>query len=412
MADRDELGALAAGRLPAPARVVALDVTGDDDSLEPAVADLSTARGARCRITLRLGGMDAALRPILEAMSAARRARHRWRRLGAEATGMVNARLAALGACLGREGRRLAPDALALPADVAQPEEVALGAAAACDGNPPVYLLLPAVALEAVQRRRALPVAGGFAADARRWWCGLLALVATAPAVSLVPGVPGPGLSRLAPGPRWAGPSPQLAELIPEAPCRLRLDLDFAALLAACEDQPTGLARLAGRVVCAADALLDQALGPSGSRRLALHLEGVAAAVMAAGRDPRQYATLQWLTHRLRAFRDGARAASVKLARTRGAGGGLQPFPLPESLEVAEAGALERAVLVHGARHSHLVCLSPWSLAPAECGRDGLGLLPALSCADSIAWCRPAGEYPVDLYGEALRFAWAVALRS
>lgn len=412
MANRDELGALVAGRPPAPARVVALDVACAEDGLEPTAAALTEASDARCRTTLRVGGMDALLRPFLESRPPGRRARHRWRRLGAETAGKVTASLGALAARLGREGRRLAPDALALPAAVAQPEEMALGAASTCDGRLPVYLLLPAAALEVVQRGRTLPVAGGFEADARRWWCGLLALAATAPAVSLVPEAPGPGLSQLAPGRRWAGPSPLLAELIPEAPCRLRLDLDFRSLLVACEDQPAGLARLAGRLVCAADELLDQALGPGGPRRLALRLEGIAAAVLAAGRDPRDFATLNWLTRRLRAFRDGARAASVRLARTRGASGGLQPFPLPDALEVAEAGALDRAVLVHGARHSHLVCLSPWSLAPPECGRDGLGLLPALSCADSIAWCRPQGEYPVELYGEALRFAWAVALRS
>ena len=105
-------------------------------------------------------------------------------------------------------------------------------------------------------------------------------------------------------------------------------------------------------------------------------------------------------------------AASVQLARERGAGGGVLPCPLPGVLEVAEAGALERAVLVHGARHSHLVCLSPWSLAPPELGRDGLGLLPALACSDSIAWRRPAAECPPGFYCESLRFAWAVATRN
>jgi hypothetical protein len=189
----------------------------------------------------------------------------------------------------------------------------------------------------------------------------------------------------------------------------LRLPLDFGALVAAAGDHPVALGRLAGQLVELANGLLD-AQG-AGARRLALQLDGIAGAVVAHGHDPRSFAALRWVKARVGAFRDGACAASVRLARVHGVGGGLDPFPLPGRLEVSEAGPRERAVLAHGARHSHLVSLSPWSLAPPELGRDAFGLLPALACADSICWRRPAGEHGIDWYGEALRFAWAVALR-
>jgi hypothetical protein len=386
MVDRDELRELATGTLPAPARVVALEADCTEAGLDAPAESLLGAAQAGCRVTLRICGLapDARISSLLEA----------------------------LGARLGREGLGLAPEALALPAAAAHPEELALDAAGACAGSPPMYLLLPASGLEAVQRRRALGLPGGPDADARRWWSALLALAAAAPAVSLVPELPGPGVSVLAPGQRWLGPSPGTGELIPAAPCRLRLTLDFATLVAATGDRPLALARLAGRIVTAADELLDTLLGVDGPRRLSLQLDGVARAVLRSGRHPRSYAALGWARSRLAAFRDGACAASIRLACARGAGGGLQPFPLPGALEVAEARALDRAVLVHGARHSHLVCLSPWSLAPPETGRDGLALLPALSCADSIAWRRPAGEEPNGHYDEVLRFSWAVALAS
>lgn len=385
MVDRDELRALAAGTPPAPSRVVLLDGACSSEALDAPAVALEEARDAGCRTTLCLCGV------------------------GCESA--VAELLGALRDRLGREGRKLDPEALALPAAVARPEELALGAAAACDGTPKIYLLLPSGALDAVQRRRSLPLASGGEVDARAWWSGLLALAATAPTVSLVPEAPGPGLSLLAPGQRWSGPSPGLAELIPAAPRRLRLDLDFAALVAASRDRPRALRSIAGRIVIAADELLGHVLGPRGPRRLALQVGGVARAVIASGRDPGSFAALNWVRSRLQAFREGASAASVRLARERGAGGGVQPFPLPGALEVADAGALERAVLVHGARHSHLVCLSPWSLAPPETGRGGLGLLPALACADSIAWRRPDEECPSALYGDGLRFAWAVASR-
>lgn len=384
--NRDELRALAARTPPAPARVVMLDLACDPCALDVPAAALAEARDAGCRATLRLGGFCAQddPGPLLDALAAQ----------------------------LGREGRTLVPEALALPAAVAQPEQLALAALGACEGAPRVFLLLPHPALEAIQRGRMLPLAGGEPAEARRWWRGLLSLVDCAPAVSLVPEVPGAGLSTLAPAQRWLGPSPGAGELIPAAPCRLRVELDFGAIIRACDDDPVVLGQLAGRIVAVADELLGQVLGQDGPRRLALQLCGIAHATIARGRDPRSFATLGWVKSRLRAFRDGARTASVRLARTRGAGGGLQPFPLPGTLEIADAGVLDRAVLVHGARHSHLVCLSPWSLAPPETGRDCLGLLPALACADSIAWRRPESECPAELYGEALRFAWAVAARS
>ena len=385
MADRDLLKALAAGPPPAPARVVTLDIACEDDGLGLPAEALSDARAAGCRATLRLCG----LAPGRDAGDV----------------------LAALAARLAREGRELAPDALALPAAVAHPEELALGAVGACRGAPAVYLLVPNGALEGLQWRRTVPLAGGGETAARSWWNGLLALAASAPSVSLVPQAPGPGVSPLAPALRWQGPSPGIGELIPTAPCRLRLVLEFGALLRACGDDPVRLARLAERIVLMADELLGRLLGPDGPRRLALQLDGVARAVLAAGHDPRAFAALAWVRRRLAAFRDGARAASVRLAKTRG-GNGLRPFPLPSALEVAEADALDRALLAHGARHTHLVCLSPWSLAPPEHGRDCLGLLPALAAADSIAWRRPAGEFTAEWYCEALRFAWAVAMRS
>jgi hypothetical protein len=384
MADRDELRALAGGTPPAPARVVTLDVAGEEHALEAPAAALSEARDAGCRATLRLCGFSA----------------------GSDA----GETLAALAGRLAREGREFAPDALALPAVVNCPGELALDAVGACRGAPPVYLLLPHGTLEAIQRRHTVRLLDGSEAAASRWWQALLALAGAAPAVSLVPQAPGPGVSPLAPAQRWQGPSPGIGEFIPAAPCRLRLALDFGRLLAASGDHPGALARLAERIVTLADELLDQLLGPSGPRRLALQLDGIARAVIARGRDPRDFAALGWVKRRLGAFRDGARAASVRLARVRG--GGLQPFPLPGALEVADADALDRALLVHGARHTHLVCLSPWSLAPPEHGRDCLGLLPALEMADSIAWRRPAAEFAADWYSAALRFAWAVAMRS
>lgn len=386
MVDRDELRVLAAGTPPAPARVVTLDLACDYDALDGPAGALAEARDAGCRATLRLCGYCEQADPT--------------------------ALLGSLASHLGREGRKLGPDALALPGAVMKPEELALAAVAACEGAPPVFVLVPAMALEAIQRGRSMTLAGGAETDSRRWWSGLLALADSAPSVSLVPEAPGPGLSSLAPARTWRGPSPGAGELIPAAPSRLRLDLEFGALLEACDDDPAALGRLAGRIVAAADEMLGQLLGPGGPRRLALQLGGIARALIARGRDPRSFSTLGWLKGRLVAFRDGARAASVRLARTRGAGGGLQPFPLPGALEIADAGALDRAVLVHGARHSHLVCLSPWSLAPPDAGRDCLSLLPALACADSIAWRRPEADCPAEVYSEVLRFAWAVAARS
>lgn len=384
MVDRDELRALAAGTPPAPARVVVLDVACEAEGIDAPAGALSAARDAGCRTTLHLCGLPA--------------------------VGDAGGVLAALAARLGRDGGELAPEALSLPAAVTHPEELALGAVGACRGGPAVYMLLPHAALEAFQRRRPLALADGGEVAARRWWNGLLALAASAPAVSLVPQAPGPGVSPLAPSQRWQGPSPGIGELIPAEPCRLRLALDFGELLRACRDDLAGLARLAERIVIMADELLESLPAAGGPRRLALELEGVARALVAAGRDPRSYASLGWLKRRLGAFRDGARAASVRLARMRG--GGLQPFPLPGALEVADADALDRALLVHGARHTHLACLSPWSLAPPEHGRDCLGLMPALAVADSIAWRRPAGDFTAEWYCETLRFAWAVALRN
>jgi hypothetical protein len=413
MADRDEIQALAAGTPPAPARVVTLDLACEPEGLDAPAAELAAARDAGCRATLRLTGLQSV--PVAPPLQRRERWRTPWRRCEPRRSGpegLAAARLESLGEALGREGFKLAPEALAASAAVAHPEELALGAVGACGGDPPVFLLMPASALEAVQRGRSLALAGEPDADARRWWCGLLALAASSTSVSLVPEIPGPGLSSLASDQRWLGPSPGLGELIPAAPRRLRLDLDFRALLMACHDRTVGLAALAGRIVTAGDELLGRSAGGEAPRRLALYIDGIAQAVLASGRDPRAFGTLNWLTSRLRAFRDGARAASVRLARTRGAGGGLQPFPLPGRLEVAEAGALDRALLAHGARHSHLLCLSPWSIAPLEMGRDCLGLLPALASADSIAWRRQQGEWPAAIYGEALRFAWAVAQRS
>jgi hypothetical protein len=386
MVEEDELRALAAGTPLAPSRVATLDVDCEEQGLQVPALALQEARDAGCRVTLRLCG-------FLNGTEAAER-------------------IAALDDCLVRDGWRLAPDALAISAGVASPAELALCAVGACPRPVQVYLLLPQLALEAIQRGRGLTLAGGMETPARRWWEGLVALAAEAPGVSLVPEVPGPGVSVLAPGQRWLGPAPGSGELIPAAPRRLRLTVDFGALLADCGEHPVALGRRAGRIVAAADRALSGLLGPGGPRRLALELDGITRALLARGHDPRRFATLSWLRSRLGAFRDGARAASVRLARVRGDGGGLAPFALPGVLEVAVAGPLDRALLAHGARHSHLVCLSPWSLAPPELGRDGLGLLPALACADSIAWRRPQAECPAQLYSETLRFAWAVALRN
>lgn len=384
MVDLEAIRARAAGMPPAPARVVMLDSACCPEVMDGPARALSEARENGCRATLRLSGpCDAA----------------RSREL-----------LAALAAHLAAERLPLAPEAVALPSAVAAPAEFAAWARSACSDAPAVYLLLPGAALEAVQRRRSVLLADGDETDGRGWWQELLALVARDAAYSLVPEAPGPGVSRLAPGGAWSGPSPGAAELIPARARRLRLRLDFGALVADSGDDPVALARLAGELVTLADGWLGRQPG-NGPRRLALEPEGIAAAVVARGRDPRSFSALGWVKSRLTAFRDGACAASVRLARERGAGGGLQPFPLPGRLEVAEAGPRERAVLAHGARHSHLVCLSPWSLASPTLGRDALGLLPALACADSISWRRPQGEHAPEWYEEALRFAWAVALR-
>jgi hypothetical protein len=320
----------------------------------------------------------------------------------------------ALAERLQREGVTLAPEALSLSAAVACPEQDALDAASACAGAPAVYLLLPSGALEGLQRRRPMTLAGGGEIDARRWWYELLSLAAAAPSVSLVPEVAGAGLSLLAAGQRWLGPSPGAGELIPAAPRRLRLALEFGALVAACNDRPEGLRLLADRIVTMADELLGQLPGCRAPRRLALELDGIARAVQGVGLDPRSFAALAWVRSRLTAFREGAREASVRLVRTRGEG--LRPLPMPLALQIADAGAdgdaVDRDMLVHGARHSHLLCLSPWSLAPPDTGRDCFGLLPALALADSVAWRRPAAHCPAPVYGEALRFAWAVALHN
>ena len=384
--DLDELRALAAGTPPAPARVVALDPAREDEGMEAPAAALGEARAAGCRATLQLRGTVA--------------------------RGDVATTVQALAEYLQREGLTLAPEALSLPAAVLCPEEDALDAASACIGAPAVYLLLPSGALEALQRRRPLVLAGGGEVDARRWWHELLTLAGAAPSVSLVPEVAGAGLSLLAAGQPWLGPSPGAGELIPAAPRRLRLELDFGALVAACNDRPDGLRRLAGRIVTMADELLGQLPGCRAPRRLALELDGIACAAQGVGRDPRSFAALAWVRSRLTAFRDGAREASVHLARTRGEG--LRPLPVPLALQIADADAdaVDRAMLVHGARHSHLLCLSPWSLAPPDTGRDCFGLLPALALADSVAWRRRGAHCPAPLYGEALRFAWAVALHN
>jgi hypothetical protein len=292
---------------------------------------------------------------------------------------------------------------------VAAPQSLLRGVADNFAASPALYFTLPGAALEAIQRRHSVPLAHGEEVDARRWWRALLALAEDERGISLVPEAPGPGVSRFAPGRCWAGPSPGVGELVPAHARRLRLPLDFAALVAAAGDHPIALGRLAGELVVLADGWLD-AQG-AGTRRLALELGGVARAVVARGHDPRSFSALRWVKSRLGAFRDGACAASVRLARVHGAGGGLDPFPLPGRLEVSETGPRERAVLAYGARHSHLVSLSPWSLAPPEFGRDAFGLLPALACADSVCWRRPAAEHGIEWYGEALRFAWAVALR-
>ncbi|MFO7539518.1 MAG: hypothetical protein R6X32_15875, partial [Chloroflexota bacterium] len=376
--DLDELRALAAGTPPAPSQVVALDPRGDGEGVEAPAAALVEARAAGCRATLRLRGTVA--------------------------RGDVAAAVQALAERLQREGVMLAPEALSLSAAVACPEEDALAAASACAGAPAVYLLLPSGALEGLQRRRPMALAGGGEVDARRWWHELLSLAAAAPSVSLVPEVAGAGLSLLAAGPPWLGPSPGAGELIPAAPRRLRLALEFRMLVAACNDCPEGLRLLAGRIVTMADELLGQLPGGRAPRRLALELDGIARAVQALGLDPRSFAALAWVRSRLTAFREGAREASVRLVRTRGEG--LRPLPVP--LEIADGDAVDRDMLMHGARHSHLLCLSPWSLAPPDMGRDGFGLLPALALADSVAWRRPAAQCPAPLYGEALRFAWAV----
>jgi len=303
------------------------------------------------------------------------------------------------------EGCRPDPAALALPAAVDRPAEMALEAATAFRGRPAIHLLLPATGLEAIQRGGRISLEDGFDACARRWWEGLLGLAAAAPSVSLVPEVAGAGLSPLATRGTWAGPTPGLAELVPPASRRLRLDLDFGELLESADDAPGALARVAAAVVEEADQRLGAGTGP---RRLALNLVGIGQALVRRGPAPGRFDALTWLAARLRAFLAGARAASVALARRLGPAAGVEPFPVPRSLEVADTGVLDRAVLTHGARHSHLVCISPWSLAEPELGRAGIGLLPALKWADSVAWRRPAGTPPVA-YGEALRFAWAVA---
>ena len=384
MVDLEAIRAPAAGTPPGPARVVVLDSASCPEVIDGPARALAEARASGCRATLRLSGPCDPARAL--------------------------ELLAALGEWLAAAGLALAPEAVALPAAATNPAELVAGADAACGARPSGYLMLPGTALEAVQRRRPVLLADGSENDGRSWWGRLLALAASNPGCSLVPEAPGPGVSRLAPGGAWAGPAPGSGELIPARARRLRLELDFRALVEASGDDPVALGRLAGELVTRADARLADQPG-TGPRRLALQPEGIAAAVVARGRDPRSFGALCWVKSRLAAFRDGACAASVRLAREQGAGGGLEPFPLPGRLEVAEAGPRERAVLVHGARHSHLVCLSPWSLAPPGFGRDAFGLLPALACADSISWRRPEEEHPLEWYDEALRFAWAVALR-
>lgn len=383
MADLDAIRGLATGTSPAPARVVLLDSAAPAEHLDEPARLLGEAQSAGCRATVRLvgpcepgasGSLVAALEERL-----------------ADPAGM--------------------PAALAWPGATGAPGPLAAELSVRCAGNGVCYLLLPGGALESVQRRGRLALADGGEADARRWWAELLAVAAADPRCSLVPEAPGPGVTQLAPGSPWAGPSPGAGELIPARARRLRLVLDFDALLALAGDHPAGLGRLAAALVTAADRRVGEHPA-AGARRLALELDGIARAAVARGRDPRSYATLRWVKRLLLAFRDGACAASVRLAREHGPGAGLEPFPLPGRMEVAETGPRERAVLAHGARHSHLVCLSPWSLAPPELGRDALGLLPALACADSISWRRPAAPHAVEWYGEALRFAWAVALRS
>lgn len=383
MVDLDAIRGSAAGTLPAPARVVLLDSACPLEHLDEATRLLGEAGTAGCRDTLRLVGP-----------------------CEPESSGALLAGLAAR-----LDWPDQAPAALAWPGATSAPGVLAAELATALPATGARYLLLPGGALEAVQRRGRLALADDGEADARRWWAELLALAAADPRCSLVPEAPGPGVTRLAPGSPWAGPSPGAGELIPARARRLRLPLDFDLVLATAGEQPAAIGRLAADLVTAADKRV--AAQPAGAaRRLALELDGIAHAAVARGRDPRSFATLRWVKRLLIAFRDGACAASVRLARQHGPGGGPAPFPLPDRLEVAETGPRERAVLAHGARHSHLVCLSPWSLAPPELGRDALGLLPALACADSISWRRPAAGHGVEWYSEALRFAWAVALRS
>jgi hypothetical protein len=381
--DLEAIRALAAGTPPAPARVVTLDSACCAEGLEPTLALADAARSAGCRVTLRIGGsceprQCEALVSSLQQVCAAR-------------------------------GQALRVAALACPGTAATPDGLLRGMAGLCDASPALYLLLPVAALEAIQRRRSVTLAHGDEVDGRQWWQALLAVAESDCGVSLVPEAPGPGVSRFAPGNSWSGPSPVVGELVPAHARRLRLSLDFGALVAAAGDHPIALGRLAGELVALADGWLDTE--GAGTRRLALELGGIAGAVVARGHDPRSFSALRWVKSRLGAFRDGACAASVRLARVHGAGGGLAPFPLPGRLEVSEAGPRERAVLAYGARHSHLVSISPWSLAPPEFGRDAFGLLPALACADSVCWRRPAAEHGIEWYGEALRFAWAVALR-
>ena len=383
MVNLEAIRALAAGKPPAPARVVTLDSACCPEGLESILASVEEARAAGCRVTLRIGG-SCALRECDALVSSLQHA-------GAD------------------RSRPLQVAALAFPAAAAAPESLVHGVVGHCDASAAPYLMLPGAALEAVQRRRSITLAHGTEVDGRCWWQALLALAESERTISLVPEAPGPGVSRFAPGNSWSGPSPGMGELVPAQAHRLRLSLDFGAVLAAAGDHPMALGRLAGELVKLADARLD-ARGP-GPRRLALELGGIARAVVARGHDPRSFSALRWVKSRLGAFRDGACAASVRLARVHGAAGGLDPFPLPGRLEVSEAGPRERAVLAYGARHSHLVSLSPWSLAPPEFGRDAFGLLPALACADSVCWRRPAAEHGIGWYEEALRFAWAVALR-
>jgi hypothetical protein len=112
MVCHDELGALAAGTPPAPARVVTLELACRSDGFDAPAAALIGAREAGCRVTLRLCGVSAQPDTI--------------------------ELLEGLASRLGQEGAALVPDGLALPGTVARPQHLAVGALGVCRSAPPV----------------------------------------------------------------------------------------------------------------------------------------------------------------------------------------------------------------------------------------------------------------------------------